>query len=497
MKKMKKSTKKNTLFRIGIFISIVAVAAVAVCFATGATETLSHLFAWLVPSGGGGLVLANLPAGVAVPETPTAASLEDAGLVEQDLSKDITVMNPDRFPLDTMTRNYLRKRSKALTQKPEYLQKSTKPMRDSLDAAAAGNGVSSAAPCSQFTAAAGSQATKVYIKPLNVEIWRTHDTLLMRGLTLDGSKDNAVIGAAGSFTDDVVFYITKKEGEYLEMTPINGMLGTGVNAKNFIVPTFTATTVLYRMGQAKSELSMTTEPFAIYPEFVQQYCQNFMAQIEESTFQALTAKKAEISFSDYEAENIYSMRAEIESSSIWGAKHEIRMGNDTTLFTGGIARSIDKVLEYGTGGGDYSLTKEQYTAWLKSLFTGNDGSKERILLAGATLIEAIELLRESSKQISGNTSQETYLGVKCTSIVSTFGTLKIVHAPLFDEQGWGDRGLAIDFEHLYKKEFVPLKASEIDLKGSGQKNAKAKVLQEVSCMILRYPDCHAIMRPKA
>lgn len=488
---------EKKIFKAGASVCALAIIGGVVCFATGMVESWAELLALIVPSGGGIAAASAVAAGVPVDDTPTAATLEDAGLVEQDLSKDITVMNPDRFPLDTMTRNYLRKRSKALSQKPEYLQKSTKPMRDALDTAASGSGTSSASPCSEFTAATASQTTKVYIKPLNIEIWRTHDTLLMRNLKLDGSRDNSVIGASGSHSDDVVFYITKKEGDYLELTPINGMKGTGANTKNFIVPTFTNVTRLYRMGQAKSELSMTTEPFAIYPEFVQQYCQNFMAQIEESTFQALTQKKTDISFSDYEAENIYSMRAEIESSSIWGAKYELRQGNDTTLFTGGIARCIDKILEYGTGAGDYSLTKEQYTAWLKSLFTGNDGSKERVLLAGATLIEAIELLRESSKQISGNTSQETYLGVKCTSIVSTFGTLKIVHAPLFDEQGWGDMGLAIDFEHLYKKEFVPMKATEIDLKGSGQKNAKAKVLQEVSCMILRYPDCHAIIRPKA
>ena len=42
--------------------------------------------------------------------------------------------------------------------------------------------------------------------------------------------------------------------------------------------------------------------------------------------------------------------------------------------------------------------------------TGNDGSTERVLLAGSDLIAAIELLRENQKTISGNTNQETHLG---------------------------------------------------------------------------------------
>ncbi|MEG2370848.1 MAG: DUF5309 family protein, partial [Alistipes sp.] len=427
----------------------------------------------------------------------TTANLEGAGLIDPDLDRDISFFNPDRYPLDTITRNYARKRNRATAQKIRYPQMGYKPMSDSLDTAATGTGLTLAAPCSSFAASASNQATKVYIKPLNPEVWRQDDTLLMRGLTINGTVESPNIAGTDTFKDDIQFWVSKKEGDYLELTPTNGMTGSGANATKLIVPSFASTTRIYRMGQAKSELAMQTDPFASNPEMFDQYCQNFMAQIEESSFAAITEKKVDISFSDYEAENIYSMRGEMESSFFWGARHEIKQGNDTILFTGGITRSIDKVLEYGKGNGDKSLTKEQYTAWMSSLFTGNSGSKERVLFAGADVISAIELLRETVKNINNNSSMDTFLGIKCTSIVSTFGTLKVVHAPLFDEMGWKDRGCAIDLEHLYKKDFIPMQAKEIDLKGSGQKNANAKMIQEVSCMVLRYPDCHAIIQPKA
>lgn len=434
--------------------------------------------------------------------TPTTKNMEEAGLIDADLDKDITLINPDRYPLDTMIRNLTRRNRKAAAQKVKYAERSFKPLADMLYAQAAGDGSSAASPASAYTySEEDGEMEFIYIRPLNPEMWRRHDTLLMRGLSVNGDDaDELVIDGEETFLHDQMFYVEEKDGYTLKLRPIGGMRGTGANAKKYVVPNFTKETMLYRMGQAKSELAITTDPFAINPELFEQFLQNFMAQIEESTFQAITGtKKVDWGFSDYEADNIDSMRAEMEMSFLFGDKHELRVGNDSTLFTGGITRAIDKHLEYGDGteSGKLKLTKEQYTAWLVSLFTRNSGSKDRVLLAGAELLAAIELLTESEKTISGSREQETYLGVKTTKIVSTLGTLHIAHAPLFDETGWSDHGLALDFQHIYKKEFVKLHATQLDLIKSGQKNAKAKVLQEVSGMILRYPDCHAIVAPKA
>lgn len=474
--------------KVKFSLAIVAVASVAAIL--GGVE-IADVVAMLF--GGGGLAMAFAAvAGVPTNDAVSAAGLEEAGAVDQDLSRDITLFNPDRFPLDTITREYARKKKKAGTQKVGYFQKSTKPFSDILDGSVSGAGTSAGAPASANTASADAQKLYIWVKVMTPSTWRKKDTLVMRGLSITD-----VVGTGTAKKYDVVFQVADRSDECLKLVPIGGMKGTGANANAFIVPTFTKTDVIYRLGNAMSEKDMTTEPFAVYPEEYEQYCQNFMAQIEETTFANITEKKVDWDFNDMEIENIYSMRGEIEGSFLFGEKYEIRAGSDTTLFTGGITRLISKTLNYGTGGDDRSLTKEQYTAWMKDLFTGNNGSKERVLFAGATLIESISLLRETYKTMQNNTNMETYLGVKCTSIVSDFGTLKIVHNPILDELGWTDKGVAIDLEHLYKKEFVPMTATEIDLKGSGQRNANAKVIQEVSCLILRHPDCHAIVAPKA
>ncbi len=400
---------------------------------------------------GGGVAMA-FAAVVGAPsnDSVNAADLEDAGVVDQDLSKDITLFNPDRFPLDTMTRELLKKKGKATSQKVKYFQKSTKPFSDVIKAK------------NETTT-----GTTITVTPETRSTWRTKDTLVMRGV--------------GANKEDVMFQVSSVTEETITLKVIS----------QATVPTWEANQVVYRLGNAMSEKDMTTEPFAVYPEEYEQYCQNFMAQIEETTFANLTEKKVDWDFNDMEVENLYSLRGEIEASFLFGVKHEIKNGSDTTLFTNGIVHSIDKELTYVKDG----LTKEMYTTWMESIFTGNNGSKERVLLAGSSLVRAISLLRETDKVMQSNSQMDTYLGVKCTSIVSDFGTLKIVHAPLLDELGWKERGIVLDFEHIYKKEFVPMKATEIDLKGSGQRNANAKVIQEVSCLILRHPDCHAIIKP--
>lgn len=432
--------------KIKPFLALAAVAAVgAIVGGVEIADIMTFLF------GGSGAAMAF----AAVVGTPTsdavnAADMEDAGIVDQDLSRDITLFNPDRFPLDTMTRELLKKKGKATSQKVKYYQKSTKPFSDIIK-----------------TENKTTSGATITVKPETRSTWRTKDTLVMRG-----------VGANGA---DVMFQVSSVTEENITLKVIS----------QSTVPAWSANQVIYRLGNAMSEKDMTTEPFAVYPEEYEQYCQNFMAQIEETTFAGLTEKKVDWDFDDMEIENLYSLRGEIEASFLFGVKHEIKNGADTTLFTNGIVHSIDKHLSYTKD----TLTKEEYSLWMESIFTGNNGSKERVLMAGSGLVRAISLLRETDKVMQSNTQMETYLGVKCTSIVSDFGTLKIVHAPLLDELGWKEKGIVLDFEHIYKKEFVPMHATELDLKGSGQRNANAKVIQEVSCLVLRHPDCHAIIEP--
>lgn len=454
--------------------------------------------AWL--SGGESDVMAAfaLAAGVPLAGTATVAAAEQYApeLTKEDISKSVVEMMPSRTPLDTIMR-HLKHNVKAQSQKIGYYQASYKPVVDRMDSSAGGGGTSQGDATSSYSYK-GAEMTTIFIKVESPDIWRVHDTLLMRNLTLPGTFHRAVIGGAGTHQDDVMFYVLSKSGGVLEIVPVNGVKGSagGDNADKYVVPDFTADCELIRMGQAKSELAISTEPFSIYPSLSWQYCQNFMAQIEESTFERLTRKEANWGFSNLEAVNVLSMKMEMELSMLFGQGGEYTQGNEHTYFTRGITRDIETVLTYGTGSGDRSITKEQYNGWLKEVFDGNNGSTGRLLLAGSGLIRSLSCVDEFQKNMAP-LGKDNALGVDVRKVQSYFGSLDIVLAPLFLQAGWEDYGLILDLEHITKHEFVPMSVTRLDLKKSGQKNADARVIQEVSALTLRYPGCHAIIKPKA
>lgn len=430
---------------------------------------------------------------VGAPITAFGSDMNAPGLNREDISSSVAQMLPSRTPMDTIMRN-LKRSQKAISQKIGYYQASYKPICDTLDTTATGAGSSLSAPASSFSTNPTTEASHIYIKVANADMWRNNDTLLMRDLTLPGVKGSAVNGASGTHKEDVMFYVAEKSDAVLKLIPIGGLKGK--TSGKFVVPNFTSSTVLVRMGQAKSELDITTDPFAIYPTLSWQYCQNFMAQIEESTFQKLTQKEASWGFSNFEAVNIMSMKMEMELSMLFGSEGEYVTGNNRTYFTRGITRDIENTLTYGTGGGNMTITKDDYNTWLKEVFDGNNGSTNRVLFAGSGLIKSLSLVDEFSRNIT-SVEKDLTLGVDVRKINTYFGTLDVVLAPLFREAGWENNGLVLDLEHVTKHEFVPMSVTNLDLKSSGTRNADARVIQEVSCLTLRHPDCHAIIKPKA
>ena len=65
----------------------------------------------------------------------------------------------------------------------------------------------------------GVGLTSIFVKVQNPDIWRKHDTFMLRGLLLFGSQGSSSLGDTGSYRDDVMFYVVEK-GSVLEVVPI-------------------------------------------------------------------------------------------------------------------------------------------------------------------------------------------------------------------------------------------------------------------------------------
>ena len=84
--------------------------------------------------------------------------------------------------------------------------------------------------------------------------------------------------------------------------------------------------------------------------------------------------------------------------------------------------------------------------------------------------------------------------LKFKSFDTDFGEVLVIHHELFDQNGMSDCGLVLDPQFLTKRTFVSWSRNILDLKSAGVRNTDAIVLQEISCVYLRYAKAHARLK---
>ena len=264
------------------------------------------------------------------------------------------------------------------------------------------------------------------------------------------------------------------------------------------VPAIPAGTTLVRMGKACGELDVQTGRFNNIPMPEIQYCQNFMIQIEQSTFDQLAKKEVNWDFSDHEEDGIYDMRLAMENTFLFGVKRKMKhttKENMLTWFTGGIWWMAGKDLEVGhwdTTKKRAVISDDDLVDIAKELFVGTGiGNKRKILFCGSDMLAAFSKI-ESEKFRLKDTVEVWNLKFK--SWDTDFGEVLAIHHELFDVNGMKDCGFAMDPEYLNKSTHVSWGRNLLDMKKAGVRNTKAVVIQEVSCLYLRYAKAHARMK---
>jgi hypothetical protein len=128
------------------------------------------------------------------------------------------------------------------------------------------------------------------------------------------------------------------------------------------------------------------------------------------------------------------------------------------------------------------------------IFTGNNGSSDRLLLAGSGFVAALAKIPSIQKTLDAN-SVERVLGYSWHKIVTNFGTLHMMMHPLFDQVGdnFTNKAIVIDKQYLSKRVFRSMTRTQLDLITAGVYDGKSTVLTEISSVILKYGQCHALL----
>ncbi len=398
---------------------------------------------------------------------------ESPDLLMNEVDNVITKIRPLSTPIDQISRVARARKSQSMI--VDYYSVDVKPSRTTVKTAYT-------EPDSEDATA---NAQRVKLATANDEIFEVSETLLLPGL-----KGYEADGTTLSKSDLVLYVSSKDEDGSIYVYAINGKkIGTIENC----VPSLSAGQAIIRMGRAATELDVQTGQFEALPVKEQNFCQIFKMQIEESTLQKIAKKNVPWRFSDSEEAAIFDMRLGMEKTFMFGVKRQIydAKKKESVYLTGGIWWQAGKEYEYDASAG---FTQNDLVDIMKEAFTGNGGTKRKMLVGGSDLIAAINKM-EITKVINASETTAAF-GMDFTQIVSKFGKLGVIFSEVFDDCGMSGYGFIVDPDLITKWSHIPFGKEQLDLKKAGIRNVDATVLTEASCLTLRYPAAHMRIVPQ-
>lgn len=404
----------------------------------------------------------------------------DAQFYMSDVDKRIVKIRPMATPIDQISR--YAKSSSCSSFEVKYYSVGTREIKCSTNA--------------EVAAMTSGASTTLPVDDLNM--FTLDDTIRVVGVKGITDPDGKEYASDAENVPDLVLCVCGKNDTTNLPTvyAVNGSLDS--NKQPILVPAIPSGTTLVRMGKACGELDVQTGRFNNIPTPEVQYCQNFMIQIEQSTFDAIAKKEVNWNFSDLEEDGVFDMRLAMENTYLFGVRQKINhVAKDgmTTWFTGGLWYMAGKDIEVGEWDTDKAcavISDENLVDITKDLFVGTGiGNKRKILFCGSDMLSAFSKIKSDKFRLKDTVE---VWNLKFKSWDTDFGEVLTIHHELLDLNGMSDCGFAMDPEYLSKKTHVSWARNVLDLQKAGIRNTNAVVIQEVSCLYLRYAKAHARMQ---
>ena len=404
----------------------------------------------------------------------------DPEFYTKEIDKRITKIRPMATPIDQISRYATAQKSGSFDVK--YYSVGTRPITCKTSG--------------EITAQSSGQSIELKVDdPL---MFTLDDTIRVVGVKGKYDEKGKAYDPSDENTPDLVLCVCGRtqDTNMPVVYAVNGLLDS--NNVPIWVPAIPSGTTLARMGKACGELDVQTGRFNNTPTPEIQYCQNFMIQIEQSTFDKIASKEIDWTFSDIEEDGIYDMRLSQENTYLFGVKNcinHVSKNGTKTWFTGGIWYMAGKDIEVGTWDSTKKcavITDDDLVDISKDLFVGTGiGNRRKIVFCGSDLLSALSKVK--SEKFRLKESVENW-NLKFKSWETDFGEILTIHHELFDLNGMSDCGFALDPEYLSKMTHVSWSRNVLDLKKAGVRNTDAVVIQEVACLYLRYAKAHARLR---
>ena len=395
--------------------------------------------------------------------------------VMNDVEKEIVKSRPQKTPLDNISR--YGKVTGTSSWACKYYSIGTRPFKTTLTA----------------DVAAQSSGLTTVLQIADTQMFSKDDTIRVVGVKAITDDRGVAYNAKDPKTPDLVLLVTGVDSNTGNPTvcAVNGK--ADANGKAVWLPAIPKGTVLMRMAKSCGEFAAQTGRFFNLPSPDIQYCQNMMIQVEQGNLDKLQKKEVPWTMSDQEEDALYDFRYGKELTSLFGSKATLDTGLDKDgkrWFTKGIYWMADKDIEIGHAtGGAVSIDDKDLVDFAKDAFTGpGSGNTKKILFCGSELLAMLSKIDSEVFRMKENHSQ---WNLEFRSWKTDFGEILTIQDEMFDYMGLSDHGFLLDPAYLRKRTFLPFTQSALDLKKAGVRNTDAQIMQEVSCLYLRYPKAHA------
>jgi hypothetical protein len=252
------------------------------------------------------------------------------------------------------------------------------------------------------------------------------------------------------------------------------------------VPAMSDGELLTRLGNAKEEFYDASPYRSSYP--VEKY--NFVERMDEtigiSRTRQATGDYAGDSWQQQRDNQLYDFQSSRESILFFGKRDVVTKSGDKTHFCGGIEDfGLNKVFSYSASSFDVSKLLDI----VRQTFVGTNASEVRYLHCDSLMMQDIMELDQDKLRRSNYRSN--LLRREIPEIQFGFGTVRLVHEQLFDEQNRSRLGYILDYEYLRIRELNPMKIVEVDLEQTQLKDGQAVQVKEEASLEFRYNDAHA------
>ncbi len=290
---------------------------------------------------------------------------------------------------------------------------------------------------------------------------------------------------------DLILYVSAADEDEITCRPLNGKAkieGTVSDyLRDYLVPAIPANTEMFISSYAGSESQKIVSPDNSQPRSVRVYLQKRLFNILITDHEREILQKTPWGFEEMRDQALGNFSKKFERD-LWDGEQtrflvRTKDGNEEYVYTSqGILRQLTNTL-----GIEGKFKYVHITAIGKVMFTKYAETTESYLLCGKNKVAEIANMEEIIKHTDAKYDhRKTDYGIVVRDLVSNFGTLHIVYAPMMDELGYGDFCVAVPLQiaryyHKVKKE------SNIDLNKAGNdaREAQRYTYTEIGALALR------------